>query len=75
MLRFDLDVTVRRGLHGVNERLARLFTPQTPELLGRDDDHFLTSVHGDVLGSLAAGAAHEFAETRLGVLQQPMARE
>jgi hypothetical protein len=61
-------------LHGFNECLARRATFETAELLGRNDDHLVASMHGDVLRSLASYLTDEFAEARLGVLQKPVAR-
>ena len=47
---------------------------EAAELFGGDDDHFVAAVHGHMLRPFAANAPHQFAEARLGVLQQPAAR-
>ena len=54
--------------------LHRAVAFEAAKLFGCDDDDLITAMHGDVLRPFAADAAHQFAETRLGVLQQPVAR-
>ena len=70
---FNLDVAIGRSLHRGDQRVAGAIALEAAELFRRDDDDFIAAVHGDMLRPLAADTPHQFAETRLGVLQQPMA--
>jgi len=45
---------VRVRLHGFNECLPGRATFETAEFLGRNDDHLVASMHGDVLRCLAS---------------------
>jgi hypothetical protein len=64
----DIDVAMRRGLHGGDERLPGKVALEAAKLLGRDDYDFVTPMHGHMLRSFAANAPHQLAEARLGVL-------
>lgn len=74
MSRFNLGVTVRRGLHGVDQCLAGVAALEASELFDGNDDNFIATVDGDVLRSLATHQPHQLAEVRLGVLERPVAR-
>jgi hypothetical protein len=54
-----------------DQRFAGEITLEAAELFGGNNHHLVAPVHGDVLRPLAANAAHQLAESRLGVLQQP----
>jgi hypothetical protein len=47
---------------------------ETPEFFGRNHNHLVATVNRHMLRPLATHAAHQLAETSLGVLQQPVAR-
>jgi hypothetical protein len=69
MSRFNLDVTVRRSLQGVDQCLAGVAALEASELFGGNDDNFIATMDGDVLRPLAAHQPHQLAEARLGVLE------
>ncbi len=71
--RDKVNVTVRRGLHGSDEGRAGRIAVETVEFFGRNDNDFIAATDGDALWAFGADAAHQFAETSLGVLQQPEA--
>src|SRR5947208_2407233 len=52
--RLDIDIAMRRGLHGGDQGLAGEIALETTKFLGRDDHDFVASVHGHALRSLAA---------------------
>ena len=60
-------------MHRLDELLSGHVALQTSEFLGGDDHHFVAPMHGDVLRPFAPDLANKFAETRLGVLQKPIA--
>jgi hypothetical protein len=72
-LGLELDFAERRGLHGGDERSSRNIPLETAELLLGDDDDAIVAVHGHVLWSLAAFATHDFAQARLGFMEDPVA--
>ena len=70
--RFDVDIAVRRALHGFDKVAPAAFASQAPEFLGREDDNFVASMHRHVLWAFAFDDAHKLAETSFGVLQVPI---
>ena len=58
-------------MQGGNKRIAFALAGEAAELLGGDDNHLLTAVHGDMLRSFDFGAPHKLAEASLCVLQRP----
>jgi hypothetical protein len=69
--RLDVDVPIRRGLHGGDEGFARQIALEAPEVLRRDHNDLIATVYGHVLRPFAAHAADQLAKARLGVLQEP----
>jgi len=65
---------MRRRLDGGDQSSAGDLATKTAEFLGGDDDDFVASMHGDVLGPLVPDAADELTEARFRVLQLPMCR-
>ena len=65
---------MRRCLHGGDQRLPRGIAFEAAKLFRCDNDHFVSPVHRYVLGTFTADAAHQFAEARFGILQEPVAR-
>jgi len=63
---------MRGGLDRFDQSLSRDVSLQPAEFLRGDDDDFVATVNGDVLGSFAADLAHQFAEACLRVLQEPI---
>ena len=47
---------------------------EAAELLRRYDNDFVTPMNSNTLRTLAADSAYQFAEARLGFLQQPVTR-
>ena len=72
--RRNIDVAMRRRLHGLDEGRASLIALEATEFVGADDDNFLTAMNRDVLRSVASGAAHNFTEAGSGILQTPPSR-
>ena len=71
--RLDIDVAMRRCLHGGNERLSGEIALEAAKLFRGNDHHFVTPVHRYVLRSFTVDAPHQFAKACLGVLQKPVA--
>jgi hypothetical protein len=63
---------MRRRLHHGDESLAGQISFKAAKFLRRHDDDFIAAAHRDVLRTFGAHTSNKFAETRLGVLQQPM---
>src|SRR5260370_1195855 len=66
--RRDIDVAMRRSLHGGDERLPSEVALEAAKLLGRDDHDFVTPMHRHMLRTFAANAPHQLAKARFGVL-------
>jgi hypothetical protein len=52
-----------------------LIALKAPKLFRGDNDDFIAPMHGDMLRTFASDPSDKFAKARLGILQQPMARE
>ena len=64
----QFQLRMGRGSQLLHQRLARLLPLQTPVVFGRDDNDFVSPMHGDMLRPFAAHAPNQFAETALGIL-------
>ena len=64
---------MRGRLHCGDQRLPRDLALESAELLSRNDDNLITTVHRYVLRAFTPNPAHELTEARLGILQDPMA--
>lgn len=69
--RFDLDLAMRRRLQSLDQQLAGSRALQAIEFVCVDNDHRIAAMQRHVLRPLAMCHAHEFAESRLGVLKAP----
>lgn len=69
----EFDLTMRRGLHDLDECFAREPAFEAAEFVGSNDDDFLATVDRDVLRSLAVDFPDQLAEAGFGILQEPVA--
>ena len=60
-------------MQGLDQRTSRIAALESAELLGCDDDNFIATMHRHVLRAFAVNAAHQFAESGLRVLKDPVA--
>lgn len=67
-----MNVSMRRGLNGLDKGVPGLLALETPEFLGGDDDNLIAPVNGNVLRAFTANAANQLTEASLGVLQEPV---
>jgi len=51
---------------------APVIALQASEVLGRDDHDFVAAMYRDVLRPFASDFTYQFAETRFGILKQPI---
>src|SRR6266852_1678255 len=71
-VRLQVDLTMRRGLHGGDEGLPRDLALEAAKLLGRNDDHFVAPIYCDMLRPLASCPPYQLAEASLRILQHPI---
>ena len=60
------------GSHRSYESRTRKIAPQAAKFLRRDDHHFISSMHRDVLRTFVTDTSNEFAKACLRVLERPV---
>ena len=67
----DFELTERRILQHLHQRLTHSFTLHAPVLLNGDDDDLFPAMHCDPLGPFGFRLPHKFTEAGLRILQSP----
>ncbi len=60
-----------QAFHELDKRCLRLLGNQALELFDAYDHDRVVASHADALGAIGSSMTHDFAETRLSVLQLP----
>src|SRR4051794_7910338 len=71
----DINLAIRRGPHRLDQRCAGAVAFEAMEFFRGDDHDLVAAAYCNMLRAVAAGAAHQFAESRLCVLEAPAARQ